>query len=66
MRGVSKDLHGLIRQLRQLGYTVEHGGKHLKVKTTEGKTISTLSVSTSSQSALRKARSSLRREGVPL
>ena len=37
-----KDLKALIRQVEQKGYSVVPGGKHLKVKNADGKTVYTM------------------------
>lgn len=39
---MNKDLKELVRRIEQKGFTVVRGGKHLKVKDREGRTIYTL------------------------
>ncbi len=39
---MNKDVKELVRRIEQKGFSVVHGGKHLKVKDREGRTIYTL------------------------
>lgn len=41
-RVVNKEIKELVKRIEQNGFTVIHGGKHLKVKDSEGRTIYTL------------------------
>ncbi len=61
---MNKDLKSLIKRIEKKGYSVEHGGKHLKVKNSEGKTIYTLPSTPSGQLWRVRLESQLRQRGL--
>jgi hypothetical protein len=61
---VDKELKKLVRRLEQRGCTVVHGGKHLKVKDAEGRTVYTLPSTPSGQTWRIRAESQLKKMGL--
>jgi predicted RNA binding protein YcfA (HicA-like mRNA interferase family) len=61
---VNKELRKLIKRLEKGGCTVAQGGKHLKVKNPEGKTVYTLPTTPSTQNWKIRAETQLKKMGL--
>lgn len=61
---MDKDLKKIIKQIEANGYTVEPGGKHLKVKNATGGTVATLPTTPSGSKWKIRLETQLRRDGI--
>lgn len=59
-----KEIREIVRDLRKRGYTVAIGGKHLKVKDEQGRTVYTLPTSPGGGRWKQNLLSDLRRKGL--
>jgi hypothetical protein len=61
---VDKELRKLIKRLEKGGNSVVHGGKHLKVKNSAGKTVYILPATPSTQNWKARAENDLKKMGL--
>lgn len=64
MAKLHKDLRPLVKQLKDLGFHIESGGKHALIKSIEGKVVGSLPLTPSDHRTMKNTISDLRRAGV--